>query len=478
MRLTSTSSQGRRANSIHMLAGQLLSKGALFVSMMMLSRHLDDQWFGRLLFALVLSFFSFFITDFGTAVLVNRDMSMASMRNSAELWRSALGFRTVTGLFSMALIGLFSFLRYPVEQTMILVPVLIGVTLEIYSELPFAFFRASGRARQESSARFIASIIFLASIAAGIRAGLHPGVLAIAFLLRGAALAFASFRAVGEFGLQFRPSFKGEHLLRLLKEAWPLGVMGFLTVLHQRVDNLVIEERLGVVNVGAYNEIFKVVEVLILIVTPTLLPGALFPDLCRAFGAGVRESSREMKRIALIISAISAVIVALVIPPGQLFMRFLWGGAYLRGVTPEAFNSTRLLLFSAIPLFYLMNFLLAALIASGKQKSTIPAVFAGFAVSLLLNLLLVGRMGLSGAAVAAMASNLVIAGVCRFFLGRSAHSGVFLSLVLGVLPVPVVLALDGRLPWPLVSVAGLICALPAILLCRDCLRRGELPCPP
>lgn len=476
MKTGSSVSQGRRANSIHMLAGQLMSKGAVFLAMMMLSRYLDDVWFGRLLFALALSLFSFFITDFGTAILVNRSMSLADMKHSLELWRSALGFRTVTGFIAVAVITLFSFLSFPESQTLLLLPVLLGMTLEIYSELPFAIFRASGATRFESRARFLSSLVFLVAAAVMILLRLHPMAVASAFLLRGVALAVSGFSACGFLGFPFRPAFHGRHLLRLFREAWPLGVMGFLTVMHQRVDNLVIEGRLGVVSVGAYNEIYKVVEVLVLVVTPTLLPGSLFPGLCKAFEAGRREARLEMRRTAILIAVLSASVTALVLPPGQPFMRLLWGGAYLRGVSPGEFDSARLILLSAIPVYYFMNFLMSALIASGRQRATLPAVFAGFAVSLVLNLLLVGLLGLPGAAVAAMASNLVIAAVCWAFLGRSAGLGMILPMILGSLPAAAVPVLSGVLPWPAVSAAALVCVLPAFMLWRTCLR-GGVSCP-
>lgn len=446
-----------------MLQGQLVSKGAVFVSMMILSRYLDDLWFGRLLFAVVLSVFSAFITDFGTSILVNRELSMGSMPNSRELWRSALGFRTLTGCLALVSITLFSLLNYPMAQTLVLIPVLLGVTIENVSELPFACFRASGQARHEARARTGSAFVFLALVALLLLFRAHPAVFPLAFLLRGGVLGLCSFSASGRMGFPLKPAYRREHLLRLFSEAWPLGVMGFLTVLHQRVDNLVIEGRLGVVSVGAYNEIFKVVEVLILIITPTLLPGALFPGLCRAFRTGAERALPEMRRIALLVSALSAAVTALILPPGQLFMRVLWGEAFLRGVTPEAFNATRILLFSAVPFAYFMNFLLAALIASGRQKATLPAVFSGFAVSLALNLVLVGRIGLPGAGVAALASNGVIALICGSILGGAVLRRIAVPVLLAVPPIPGILILDHffGLSWPLLTGFGLLLALPA-----------------
>lgn len=457
---------GRRANSIHMLTGQLMSKGAVFLAMMMLSRYLDDLWFGRLLFALALSFFSFFITDFGTAVLVNRDMSLSGLKNAGETWRNALGFRIITGSAAVAGIALFSILSYPRLQTLVLIPVLLGMTLEIFCELPFSLFRSAGRTRHEASARTLSSLVFLAAVFGMIRAEAHPVILGSAFLVRGIILAVSSFTAASSMGMSPFPVFRRHAMIRLFREAWPLGLMGFLTVLHQRADNLVIENRLGIESVGAYNEIFKVLEVLILVVTPTLLPGSLFPGLCRAFSSGVPEARRETGRIAFLISALSATVTALVLPSGKLFMRLLWGGSFLRGVAPEEFETTRMILFAAIPVYYFMNFLMSALIASGRQKATLPAVLAGFVISISVNLSLVGSMGLVGAGLAAILSNAAIALVCWLSLGRAAGPEIVPAAVLGALPVPAVLFIGESLPWSLTVTAGLLCALPSVFLWR------------
>lgn len=449
---------------MHMLQGQLIGKGAVFVSMMMMSRYLGDLWFGRLLLAVVLSVFSCFITDFGTAILVNRRVSLDSAGRSRELWRSALGFRTATALFSIAALTVFSLASYPAAQTFMLLPILLGVTLEIMSELPFACFRATGRTVLEARARIWSSAVFLLAVAFSIRINAHAYVLALTFLLRGLVMAIGSFAAARAMGFDIVPGFDRRRLLGLLGETWPLGLMGLVAILHQRVDNLVIERVLGVESVGAYNEIFKVVEVLVLIVTPTLLPGALFPGLCRAFRDGCEQAA--MRRIAFLIGALSAVVTALVLPPGQLFMRFLWGGAFLRGMDPMAFSRTRLLLLAGIPVFYFMNFLLAAVIASGRQKATLPAVSAGFAVSLVLNFLLVIRIGLPGSGVAAVASSGVVALVCALVLGRAATGTLAVPVLCAFLPAAGILLLQGStgIPWPLLTVAGLALSVPATLM--------------
>ncbi len=474
MRDTAVTSGDRGANSMQMLMGQFVSKGALFISMMLISRYMDDLWFGRLLLAVVLSVFSCFITDFGTAILVNRRMSLGSMEGSRELWRSALGFRTLMALFSFACLMVFSLASYPPEQSFILVPILIGVTLEIMSELPFACFRATGRASREAGARVSSAAVFLLAVIAALLLRAHPYVVASAFLLRGAVMAYASFADAGALGFDVKPVFHHARLAGLFRETWPLGLMGLVAILHQRVDNLVIERSLGVVSVGAYNEIYRVLEVLILIVTPTLLPGALFPGLCRAFRDG--SARVEIRKIALLISALSAVVVAVILPPGQLFMRLLWGDAFLRGLDPGEFDRTRILLFAGIPVFYFMNFLLSAVIAKGRQKATVPAVAAGLVASLVLNIQFMGRYGLPAAGVAAVVSSAVVGVICAALLGRGTLPGLFLPFVLGTLPVPGILALERftGIPWYLEIPAGLVLAAPAVFAFKASLPDGGL----
>lgn len=454
--------RGERANSVHMLIGQFVGKGAVFVSMMLISRHMGDVWFGRLLLAVILSVFSCFITDFGAAILVNRRMSLGSAEESRDIWRSALGFRTVMALVSLIVLTAFSLLSYPLPQTLILIPILLGMTLEIMAELPFASFRALGQTRREAAARISSSVVFLLLVIASIALNAHPLLVASMFLIRGAAMAWVSFSAAGRMGFDIRPDFNPPRMLGLLKETWPLGLMGIVAIMHQRVDNLVIERSLGVVSVGAYNEIYKVLEVLVLIVTPTLLPGALFPGLCRAFRDG--SSAVAIRRIAYLISALSAVVVALMLPPGEVFMKALWGDAFLRGLSPVDFDNTRLLLFSGIPVFFFMNFLLAALIASGRQKATLPAVAAGLAASLALNLWLMGNHGLPAAGMAAVFSSALVGVICASLLGRGTLRGLIVPFVLGVLPVPGILVLRGLtgFPWPLLTGAGLALTLPAL----------------
>ena len=120
-----------------------------------------------------------------------------------------------------------------------------------------------------------------------------------------------------------------------------------------------------------------------------------------------------------------------------------------------------------------MNFLLAAVIASGRQKATLPAVTAGLVASLAVNLWLMGNLGLPAAAMAAICSSAVVAVICATLLGRGTLTRLLLPFLLGALPVPGILLLMRftGLTWPLLVLSGLLLAMPSVLLWASS-RRG------
>ena len=408
MSLTTPRSHSTARNSVSMLTGQLFSKGTLFVSLMILSRYLDDSHFGMLVFAVVLGQILIFLADLGVSVISNRKFSLDTT-HMQELYSTSLGLRFITCVAAWVLLALCSSVAgYGTEQTLMILIVGLGSSMEACAELQYSVFRAGERMVFEAITRAAGGIAALVLVLLVVFADLGPIAASATYTIRALVMLTTSFAFLGRFKIRIQPSFYWKRMTELLRESWPLGVMGLLFVAFQRLDNVFIRELSGVESVGAYQESYRILETFVLLITPSLLPGALFPGLCRAFKAGREEAKNRMVSIAQLVTGIAGAVMIPMFAGGIEFFRLIWGDNYLRGLGLDEVGTTFILLLAAIPIVFWMNYLLSSVIASGRQKVTLPVTSIALTISIVGNLLLIPRIGIRGAAVMVLSANFIM----------------------------------------------------------------------
>jgi len=427
-------------NSLVMAGGQLLGKGAQFASLMILSRYLQDTQFGMLLFAVAFGQILLFMADLGVSVISNRKFSLDA-GHLQEIYSTALGLRVLTTTAAWSLVVLVSILAgYGSEQIMMIVLVGIGSAMEAAAELQFAVFRAKERMIYEAVSRAAGGFTTLFFVLLVTAMELSPTAAAGVYTMRAGVMLALSLGFLRHFQLRILPGFSRRHLLRLLAESWPLGVMGLLFIAFQRLDNVIVRAIRGVEAVGAYQEPYRILESLTLLITPTLLPGALFPGLCRCFKRGRKAVAGRMTDIASLVTGIAAAVTIPLAAGGMELLRTVWGDDFLRGQPLSEVSLALLLLTAAIPAVFWMNFLVASVIAAGRQRMTVPVTSAALVISIVCNLLLVPRMGIAGASMTVLGVNLLMGLTYWILLGRDWTMPLWKGLTRRLLPaVPAIL---------------------------------------
>jgi len=381
------------------------SKGFFVLSAMLLSRALDDSSFGALaLFLSVGQVFLFFV-DSGYSVVLNRKLSLAP-GDLRKLLAPALGARislALASLLSATAIALLAGLR--AERVVLLGMILVAFSLEAVSENCFAVFRALERVGLESASRLLSGGMGLLFIVLVVRWLPGPGTATASYMFRSALMAIACILFLHGLGGGVAPSFRPGPVLATFRDSRHLWAMGMLMVCAQRLDTVVLRAFLSDQAVGAYQECYRIVDTLALVITPTLLPGSLFPRLCRAFEDGGEAAARMLGRIGSLVTGLALLAVPPLIAGGDGLMRLVWGPRFLRGQAPAEYQACYLLCVLAIPLVFWMNTLLASLLAAGRQRAALRGAAGGLAVNLGANLLLVPGMGPTGSALAMMITN-------------------------------------------------------------------------
>lgn len=389
-----------------MLAGQFIGKGSLFVSVMLLSRYLSDADFGGLLFAIVLGQIYLFFSDMGISLVLNRRSSMRPT-NTQELLSTSITLRIILSLLGLPLLMLTGFLLNMSSERMLILGIIgLSVFFESFAEMFYSVFRAGEKMVYESISRITKGITGLIAVLLIIHFKCGLIAVAFAYVIRTIAAAVTAITGLRGTGFSIRPSTDKGKLKELFIAALPLGIMGLVVVIHQRADNILIRQMLGENAVAAWQECLRIIELMILLVVPTLLPGALFPSLCRAFRDGGYE--RQIGYMARIFTGLTVVLSLSVVSTGSRFLRFVWGSGYLRDISAPELQLCLYLCLPGLAAAYLMNILLASLLAVNRVRIVIPVTIAALILVVGGNLLLMPVIGLPSAGVFYAGGNLLI----------------------------------------------------------------------
>ncbi|QEM03451.1 flippase [Mucilaginibacter rubeus] len=182
---------------------------------------------------------------------------------------------------------------------------------------------------------------------------------------------------------------------KLLLECWPLLLSGIIILLYMRIDQVMIGSMLSTTDVGLYSVSVKFSELWYFI--PTVFANSFFPKLIKLKIDVVqykRLCSKLLKLLFLISFFISA---ALSLCAGKLIST-LYGASYIA----SAF-ALQISIWTSIFVFWGVG---AAnmLLIEDLNKHNLYKSIQGLVLNVILNLLLIPRLGINGAAIATLIS--------------------------------------------------------------------------
>lgn len=369
-----TKAVGRRANSLFMLGGQIIGKAGLLVSLMIYSRILEDADFGRLALSVALGVLLLFVGDMGVSLLVTRRLASGAGDRIVD---EALTLRLFLSALGLALILALGWLQsYDPLQMKLLFLVSLGFVMDGFCETFYGRFRAMEKMVFEGVSRASLGIFSVLIAVTALRIGAGPVFAGTGYFLRAIPSFLFCLAASSRTGYSPSPVFDKGSLARLFASALPLGLMGLFFAGAQRLDSTFVKALLGDEAVAAYQQCVRIHEPLVLLVAPTLLPGALFPDLCRAVQTGwaqVRTRITWMTEAFLVLAGLLCIPLWI---SQDRFLELLWGVNYLRGMDAAVVASTFRLVLLLIPLTYMFHLFLAVYLAE-ERLERVPVIVGG-----------------------------------------------------------------------------------------------------
>lgn len=377
---------------------KIFRMGASLVIGIWLARHLGPEMFGALSFALAIAGILAGVGSLGLQSIVVRDSARRPERAPRIIATSVVMQATAGLIIYIATIFLVLTIG-PEDNLLRLLIVIVSaqMLLQFRSVLSY-WFESQVQSRYTVAAN---------SIAFGI-----ASVLKIALIISDSPVAWFAAVAVGEAALaaafltaaflKFGLGYQGMRVdLRmasyLLRQSWPLIISAVAVGLAMRIDQVMLGIALETREVGYYAVAVRIAE--ILVIPGAILASSVFPRLLSLDTERLNYEFVRLVRYPFYIILFAATILALGAYP-------LVSSAFGADFTPAA-PALALLSFS-IPFTYISIMSTNYLLRIKDQKEIFFRQLSGLMLNIGLNILLIPRFGIVGAAVATVLTDTLI----------------------------------------------------------------------
>lgn len=193
----------------------------------------------------------------------------------------------------------------------------------------------------------------------------------------------------------------------LLKDSWPLMLSSVAIGIYMKIDQVMIKNMLGNEQAGIYAVAVKLSEVWYFI--PTLICTSLFPSIVNAMHTNKGLFENRMKRLYSLMFWISFIIAIVTTILAYPIIAILFGKAYMGAIT-----TLQIYIWAGVAVF-IGSAVGQYILASNSTKIYFYTTIIGALVNISLNIILIPRMGIKGAALATLISYIIATFGIYFF---------------------------------------------------------------
>ena len=406
-----------------------ISKLLKFVLFVYVARILGATEYGKFTFALAFIGLFIIFADLGLSQIITREFAREKEKEKEFSAIVSLKILLSLGTFVLVLLGSFLVVADPVIQKIIWILALC-LLAGSFSQIIFAFFHA--RQKMEYHAF---TVIFEALIVTGIGLFIlfyYPSVENLSYSYLFASLIALIFVLIF-FHFKIQPLFLSwdkSIWKKFLQMSWPLALVAALASIHNQIDSVMMGSLGQITQTGWYNAAYRIIAVTL--VPVGLVSASFFPVLSRAF----KETKEKLQKAwnyymeIIIFIAVPLFIGGITLAPG--IINFVYDSSYV----PSILAFQILIIMAAIIFIYTPFYTL--LIASDQQKKFAWVVFFGAIVNIALNLILIPKYSLYGAAFATVITHsliffLLFKFILKFTSVNPVNKRLLLSFALAVL---------------------------------------------
>lgn len=363
------------------------------------ARILGATEYGKFTFAL--AFISLFVvfSNLGLPRIVTREFSREKGKEKEFFSILSLKILLSFGTLILILIGSFLVSSDPTVRRVIWILAVFSA-IGNFSEILYAFFRARQRIEYESW-----GLILEALIVAGLGFFVilkFPSIVNLSYgYLLSVLISFTFVSALFHFKIfPLRISWQRKVWKKFLGMSWPLALVSLFGMIYVYIDSVMMGYLGQITETGWYNAAYK------LIISTTILMGIIDSSFYPALSKFFKESKEKLQRIwnyqmeIMVILAVPLMVGGFVLAPK--IIEFLYGQSFI----PSILAFQILLIVTGI--LYFSRPLELVLMASNQERKFFWITVSGALINVVLNLILIPKFSLYGAATATLITYLLI----------------------------------------------------------------------
>ena len=390
----------RYANSMSwMFFAKLASMVISFIATAYIARTLGPSNYGELSYAIsFVGIFSFF-ASLGLDQVLHRDLIKYPEKKN-EYLGSAISLRVLASFFAIIFCLFWAIILSPKDISFLLI-FIISFT-HILGSFQLLSYEFQANAESKYPSILLIATVFTLSILKILVAVFDKGVIYLSLII----LLEPILYSLGYMYLK-KKFYKDLSKIRfnatiarsLFKDSFPLIFASAFYIIYTRIDQVMIKNIIDAEAVGLYDSSVRISELIYFI--PQIILTALLPAIINAKKVSLELYYRRIKKLIYLVLAVNILTASLVMIFAPNLIAIIFGAGFL----------------AAVPVLYIyawsnigaaFNFFAQQiLIIENKTKNILVTTFLGMACNVLLNLMLIPRYGISGAATATLISYLV-----------------------------------------------------------------------
>ncbi len=419
-------------NTSWLALGEGVSRLFMLLLLIYAARILGPSGFGVFSFALAFASIFLIFSNFGLADIATREL--ARNRKGEQEYTAILSLKILLSILAFALIVAASFFITPNEGIRKIIWILgIYILTSNFLMILYSFFRARQRMEYEAGVRILQAVM-IAGI--GFFVLIHvPSVESLSYALLGATLITAILTLVF-FLIVIKPVWVVWNLnvwKKFLKLSWPLGLAFTFTVIYIHIGSVMMGFWGQITEVGWYNAAYKIIGVLI--VPATLISTSFYPVLSKLF----YESKEKFQRTVNFQTELMIILAIPVMTGGLMLAPDIINFFYGVGFSPSVLVFQILAIMTGLSFLY--NSFYLTLLASNQQKKVFWITFIGAITNIILNLILIPKYSLYGAAVATLITYLLLLILAIEFSRRFVPLTILNRDILNILTISIILSI-------------------------------------
>ncbi len=392
-------SQTIAKNTIWLFIGQAVSRLLRMAIVVYAARVLGAEGWGVFSYAISFAALLTVIVDFGINAVITRESS-----RDRSVQQKYFATALVTKVAMIACISVLIIAAAPYvmrnPQAMTMLPFIILVFMfDSLRDFGASLSRAWEKMEIESAIQVLTNALIVIGGFAALFIARTPFSLAAGYGIGMGIGMIAAFYPAREYFKNFVSNVSFPLVRKIIATGWPLGLLGVMGGILLNTDTVMIEWFRTIEEVGYYGAVQRVIWLIYII--PGLLATAFFPSMARLVGQ--KEQMRKILESGLSILTM----VAIPLTVGGILLAWeivyvLYGAQYLAAVP-----TFRILCLTFLPSFIAAMFG-NTLFALNKERKILSYVLFGISGNFILNLLLIPRWGMEGAAISTLLNQCAI----------------------------------------------------------------------